>query len=139
MRSEGVYINTLQVTAEPGSATKKLVEIPIPSGYPLLGTWKLSIDTEFVDTPNIRIATQLQAGPPGCADDPPTAGITEIMDGFVFRPGGELQAAPFPLLAPYDLEGKRLYLFIKVTNRTTTEPITARANVYAYFVTEESA
>lgn len=140
MRSKVVYINTLDITGYPvlgkGTAVKRLVEIPIPAGFPLLGAWKLGVDTELPDTENIRIIAMLQVGPPGCADDPPAAGITEILDSFLFRSGRPLQAPLLTPPAPYELEhDEHLYLFIKLTNRTD-EPATARANVYAYFVSE---
>ncbi len=142
-RSRAVYINTADITGYPvfgkGTAVKRLVEIPVPVGFPLLGAWKLGVDTELPDTEKIRIIAMLQVGPPGCADDPPAAGITEILDSFLFRPGRPMQAPLLTPPAPYELErDERLYLFIKLTNRTD-EPATARANVYAYFVTEEPA
>jgi hypothetical protein len=136
MRSKAVYINTLDIEALPGAAAKKLVEIPIPAAS-MLGAWKLGIDTEEADTEGIRIVAMLQVGPEGCADDPPAAAITEILDSFLFRAGRALQAPPFTLPAPYEFEpDERLYLFLKLTNRTA-EPVKARANVYAYFVSLE--
>jgi hypothetical protein len=149
MRSKGVYVNTLQITAPPGMAERKLVVVPAPVGFPLLAAWKLGIDSDDADVPGVRITAQLQVGPEGCADDPPRdppVGITEIIDAFTYRaPFRPLQASQTTLPAPYELEAHEcLYLFIKLTNHTTADdadsqpvPVAARANVFAQFVSEE--
>lgn len=149
MRSKGVYVNTLQITAPPGMAERKLVVVPAPVGFPLLAAWKLGIDSDDADVPGVRITAQLQVGPEGAADDPPRdppVGITEIIDAFTYRaPFRPLQGCQTTLPKPYELEAHEcLYLFIKLTNHTRAEPdrtlppsITARASVFAQFVALE--
>jgi hypothetical protein len=144
MRSRGVYLNTLDITAAPGTAAKKLVVVPAPVGFPLLAAWKLGIDSDSADVDGVRITAQLQVGPAGCADDPPSAAITEIIDAFLYRsPFRPLQSGLITLPAPYELEPTEcLYLFIKLTNGVPLHPtspsVTARASVFAHFISEEA-
>jgi hypothetical protein len=152
MRSKGVYVNTLNVEASSGLVGRKTVVVAAPIGFALLAGFQLGLDSEFCDEPGVRVSVQLQVGPEGCADDPPRdppVTITEVIGQFLFRgsPGRALQGPPTLLPAPYEFEpGECLWLFLKLTNDTgCQEPvgqdciplITARANVFAWFVSEE--
>jgi hypothetical protein len=145
--SEGAYVNTGDVSADTGTAETKLVHVPVPEGY-VLAAFKLGVDSWDADVPGVRISAQLQARPAGQASDSPVrlhgqntdpGAAHEVIGHFLYRsPFRPLHGDQESLPAPYPMEpGEELCLFIKLTNQSG-QTVSARANVSAWFVSEQA-